>query len=197
MSQELLTSHHAWPLFEVRSRIFKSAFKRILAQYGLLIGCLLVIISVSIFDTYLVYRFRDHIVIDEKNPICLTLIKYDAQNLTWFLWGKFLGNLFVASMLVALFRFSYRHTNTVSMSVACFQICLLVYLFCSDHTTGVLHFEGLFSQGKHEFRVAHNAMLLELVGLIVIGVVFFAIYHCYRLNLEARCQNALDETPLN
>jgi hypothetical protein len=81
--------------------------------------------------------------------------------------------------------------------VASFQLCLLLYLFYSDHTTGVLHFEGLFSQADREFRLALNAMILQFAGLIVVGAVVYAAYHWYRVSLASGCQNVLEESPLN
>ena len=128
--------------------------------------CLLFIVCVSIYDTYLVALYRDSILIDERNPVCLFLIQQDVGQLTWFLTGKFLGNLVVVGTLLALFLSGFRQALLVAKSVACFQLLLLIYLQFSDPATGVLDFDGFVSNCPSEFRDAVVSAVAH-IGVVV------------------------------
>ena len=120
-----------------------------LRKQPFLCACLAIILLVSAIDTWLVYLFRDTILIDEKNPICRRLIAHDPHQLSWFFWGKGMGNLFVVSTLILLYRFDYRHCRLVASSVAGFQLLLSCYLGLSDATSGFLHFDWAAFQREH------------------------------------------------
>ena len=128
--------------------------------------CLLFIVCVSIYDTYLVTIYRDSILIDERNPICLFLIQQDTSKLTWFLAGKLLGNLAVVGTLLGLFYFGFRRALTVAKGVACFQLLLLIYLLFSDPVTGVLDFDGFMSNSPFKFREAVLSAVVH-IGVVV------------------------------
>ena len=128
--------------------------------------CLLFIVCVSIYDTYLVAVYRDSILVNERNPICKFLIQQDLSQLTWFMTGKLLGNIAVVTTLSGLFFFGFRHALIVAKAVACFQLMLLIYLQFSDPTTGVLDFDGLLSPCPAEFNGAVLSAVAHL-GVVV------------------------------
>ena len=137
--------------------------------------CLIFIVCVSIYDTYLVAAYRDTILLNERNPICLFLIQQDFGQLTWFLGGKLVGNLVVVGTLLGLLFSGFRQTLTVAKGVAGFQFLLLIYLHFSDPMSGVLDFDGITSPYAYEFReallsvTAHVGVLaLALTGGVLI-----------------------------
>lgn len=136
--------------------------------------CLLFIVCVSIYDTYLVVLFRDSILVDERNPICEYLIRQDTGQLTWFIVGKLVGNLAVVGTLLGLYGFRFRRTLTVTKGVACFQLMLLVYLHLSDKASGVLNFDGFWSPSQMEFRKSVVSAMVHIgVGVpMLVGGVF-------------------------
>lgn len=158
--------------------------------------CLAIIVTVSVYDSWLVYLMRDQILEDEKNPICLALIQLDPQNLSWFYGGKFLGNVFVAGTLTTLFMVRYKYWCPVTISVTGFQLMLTLYLKFSDPTTGVLHFEGLFSYHDSEFNRSLGWLLIEAGLLMFTGTTI--AFGWYRLGstFNPRRGDALDERAL-
>lgn len=149
----------------LRTRERLSSANSFFYRHRLLLACIIVILAVSTLDTCLVYFFKHVIVEFEKNPICLALIQRDPQDLTWFVGGKLLGNLAVVTALTILFRFKYRNRNLVALAVAGFQIALTVYLCLSDPISGVLSFDGLFSNSPLRFRRSLDSLLLHLAAI--------------------------------
>lgn len=135
------------------------------AKYGFAL-CLLWIVGVSIYDTYLVILCKGHILIDERNPICVMLIKQDPNSLCWFIVGKFLGNAFVITSLAILKCIKYSRTMVIANSVAAFQLVLLLYLTFSDKYTRFLYFDGLFSHNPSHFN--------EAIGIVTVHVIVLA-----------------------
>ena len=131
------------------------------------LGCLLFIVGVSIYDSYLVALYRDAILFDERNPICEILIRKDPNHLSWFMLGKFLGNLGVVGTLMLLRWIGYKQTLTVAVGVAFFQLALLTFLTFSDPMTGLLHFDDLYSQDPVRAAKAVNSALLHGVVMTV------------------------------
>ena len=164
MSITLPTQNLPSNLNQVRLQDSSDSWSRIVFSF-----CVLFIVCVSIYDTYLVTLYQDSILIDERNPICLFLIKQDTSQLTWFITGKLIGNLVVVGTLLSLFLSGFRRALTVAKGVACFQLLLLIYLHFSDSTTGVLDFDGLVSSSPFEFReavlstVVHIGVVLPLL----------------------------------
>ena len=128
--------------------------------------CLLFIVSVSIYDTYLVTLYRDSILLDERNPVCLYLIQQDTSQLTWFILGKLAGNLVVVGTLLGLFLSGFRNALTVAKGVAFFQLLLLIYLQFSDPLTGILDFDGFVSASQEDNRQAILSVVAHL-GVVV------------------------------
>ncbi len=93
-------------------------------------GAIGIIMSISVYDAYLVYKYRD--VIEEHNPICNWLISLEPQHVTFFLLGKGLCTLFVVLSLAGLFRFWRRGGVLVVAALLSFQVGLLGYLHTSE-----------------------------------------------------------------
>jgi hypothetical protein len=136
-------------------------------------ACLVFILGVSIYDTYLVVLYRDSILVDERNPICELLIRQDPRQLSWFLLGKTLGNLGVMATLMALYWFRYPWAISVAASVAMFQFWLLVFLNFSDPLTGFLYFDGLLSHDPKQF--AEGVSSASTHGLVTLGFLMVGI----------------------
>lgn len=135
--------------------------------------CIVVIVAVSIYDSYLVSLYRNTILLFERNPVCEYLIRQDPGQLSWFMGGKLLGNLVVLGTLFGLFMSGYRHALTVAKSVACFQLLLLVYLLFSDEKAGVLSFDGLFSSNSERYFVSLRSAIAHvsvIVPTLALGV---------------------------
>lgn len=128
--------------------------------------CILFIVSVSIYDTYLVSIYREGILASEKNPICLYLIRQDMSHLSWFIGGKVLGNVAVVAALLGLYWLRFRHALTVAKAIAWFQLSLLAYLHTSDALTGLFHFDDLSSNVPAKFEAALFSLLLHLAVMV-------------------------------
>lgn len=139
-----------------------------------LLACLCVIVGISVYDSWLVVLFKDCILFDERNPICVALIKQDPSSLSWFLAGKLAGNVFVVSMLIGLYSIGYRHTLVVARSVMGFQIALLMFLQFSDSATGFLWFDNLWSYDREEYYAGVRNLGIHSIGAIAIlsGIAF-------------------------
>ncbi|MFK7767573.1 MAG: hypothetical protein AB8B55_10160 [Mariniblastus sp.] len=136
-----------------------------------LFACISFIAGVSIYDTYLVMYFRETILLDERNPICEALIRKDEAGLSWFVCGKVIGNLFVIGTLLLLYRFKYQYTLAVALAVASFQFTLLMFLWFSDHKTGFLHFDGLWSRDPFKYAQSLRSLVVHLLFIIVLFAV--------------------------
>ena len=136
--------------------------------------CVLFIVCVSIYDTYLVLAYPAGILVGERNPICLYLIRQDMSQFSWFIGGKVLGNIVVVSTLLGLYFSGFRHALTVAKGVALFQLLLLVFLHMSDPCTGLLHFDDLGSKVSSKFYSAMWSLLLHLsvIGAVIVGGVY-------------------------
>lgn len=168
-----------------------SSTKSFLQRHRLLLACIIVILAVSTLDTCLVCSFKHVIVEFEQNPICLALIQRDPQDLTWFVGGKLLGNLAVVTALTFLFRFKYRNRNLVAVAVAGFQIALTFYLCLSDPISGVLSFDGLFSNSPLLFRRSLDSLLLHLAAISAIATTLAMIIRIRNLRLVLRNGDSL------
>ena len=147
---------------------------RIPVRQHAFLGCLAFIVSVSIYDSYLVALYRECILYDERNPICEMLIRKDPNTLSWFMAGKLAGNLGVVGTLVLLRWVGYNRTLMVASGVAAFQLVLLTFLTISDPMTGLLHFDDLFSHNPAKAAKALNSAMLHAVvlsGMIALGVI--------------------------
>lgn len=88
------------------------------------------VVATSIYDAFLVYRFR--VAIDEQNPFCDWLISLEPEYVSVFLLSKGLGTMGVASILVGLFKYWRRVAFPVAVSLVFFQAGLMSYLHGTD-----------------------------------------------------------------
>ena len=108
------------------------------------IGCLFIAI-VSAYDTYLVV-IEENILLMEKNPICVRLIKLDPSGFSYFIMGKVSGTAAVISTLLFFHRKRYSYAWMVTGAIVAFQAMLLIYLHFSDPLLGGLpNFALLFT----------------------------------------------------
>ena len=123
MSISLKTPHqtvHQRPLF--RANVSDAWSKKVLSF------CIVFIVCVSIYDTYLILIYPDGILSGELNPMCRFLIRQDQSYFSWFIGGKLIGNIMVVGVLLGLYYFRFRHVLTVAKGVAFFQLSLLAFL---------------------------------------------------------------------
>jgi len=93
--------------------------------------CLSTIAAVSASDIWFAVA-NSSIMIVEKNPICLALMKLEPNGFSYFVLGKSVGTLLVIFTLLMLHQRNYRHAMTVTIALTCFQLGLLTYLTLSD-----------------------------------------------------------------
>ncbi|MDG2185193.1 MAG: hypothetical protein P8K79_05910 [Mariniblastus sp.] len=88
------------------------------------------IAAVSVYDTLLVFEFREGIM--EENPFCRYLIQLDPDTLVFFLAGKLLGTSSVLICLVWISLFRPIWSVVVTTALVIFQSSLLCYLQVVD-----------------------------------------------------------------
>jgi hypothetical protein len=102
--------------------------RRLFAALWSFIGC------VSVFDSWLVVRFRDVIQQVEENPVGSYLIDLNNGHPEVFLWTKAAGTVLVLSVLAGLYKYRRGWAFPVTACVAIFQCGLLVYLMAGRST---------------------------------------------------------------
>jgi hypothetical protein len=90
----------------------------------------ILIAGASIYDAYLVYKYREGVV--ERNPICDWLIRQEPDSVSLFLVAKGTGTAGVVSVLIGLYAFWRRAGVTAAISLVMFQAGLMVYLHTSE-----------------------------------------------------------------
>ena len=98
--------------------------------------CFAVIGCVAIYDAYLVVNFRESILTQEQNPICLALIHWDPVYFSWFILFKAMGACGVLAILFALAKFKISYGVIAISAIALFQIGLVIYLQFADSIKG-------------------------------------------------------------
>jgi hypothetical protein len=83
---------------------------------------------ISAYDAYLVKVFRPVIFSYERNPVCLTLIHWDPERLSYFFVAKGAGTVVVMAVLALLYCWKRRLAYPVITGVAVFQVGLVFYL---------------------------------------------------------------------
>ena len=73
-------------------------------------------------------RFEEVILHMEQNPVGVWLLQLDKGNVWPFIYFKLAGTVVVCSVLLAMWRFRYRHLFPVTASLTWWQIGLLLYL---------------------------------------------------------------------
>jgi hypothetical protein len=91
-----------------------------------------VIAFVALFDTYLIFAYRDVIHSTEQNPIGLYLLNLSNGEIDIFVRTKLAGTTIVLSVLYFLWRIRSRIVVPVTTSVASYQTGLFVYLTAVD-----------------------------------------------------------------
>jgi hypothetical protein len=86
------------------------------------------IVCVSLYDTYLIVLFSHSIRHQEKNPIGCWLIDVAAGDVGVFVRAKLAGTLIVMTTLVMMRRCRSPRTVPVTTSVAAYQVGLFTYL---------------------------------------------------------------------
>jgi len=92
------------------------------ALQWMLIGC------VSAFDTYLLAKYRLEIMILERNPMGLLLLRLDEGEPALFIGLKFLGTVCVLGVVGGVYAYSRGLGHCVAGALAAFQLGLLAYL---------------------------------------------------------------------
>lgn len=89
--------------------------------------CCLIILALSVIDTYFVYRYQHVIVYQERNPICLYLINCDRESLSYFAIGKLLGNASAIATMIGVYTWRKHIGVIVVQAITAFQIGLIAY----------------------------------------------------------------------
>ena len=88
----------------------------------------LLIIGISLYDTFLLVRFQDCIEQTEKNPFGVWLIEAGNGDVEVFVRAKLAGTFVVILTLFQMYRTNSRKTLPVISSIAVYQLWLLAYL---------------------------------------------------------------------
>ena len=89
---------------------------------------ILIIVFVSIYDSYLTFKTADVILEHEKNPIGVMLIEADGGDVALFMTLKMIGTMIVILMIPLIYFFKKRWGLAVASGLAFFQIMLFFYL---------------------------------------------------------------------
>ncbi len=90
--------------------------------------CCIWIAVVSVHDAVLVLIHREVIGQLERNPLGRWLIRLQGGDIWLFVLLKLAGTALVCSLLVKWYQYRPRVAVAVAATVACFQLCLLLYL---------------------------------------------------------------------
>jgi hypothetical protein len=88
----------------------------------------LFVIFVSVFDGYLVLRFRDEMHKTELNPVGRWLIQLNGGQVWLLLATKFAGTVVAATVVLLLYGRAPRIGIAVASAIAGLQLCLLLFL---------------------------------------------------------------------
>ena len=89
---------------------------------------MLIIVFVSIYDSYWTFKTADVILEHEKNPIGVMLIEADGGDVALFMTLKMIGTMIVILMIPLIYFFKKKWGLTVAFFIASFQIALFFYL---------------------------------------------------------------------
>lgn len=91
-------------------------------------AAIVIIAAVSMYDTYLIIRFKDMIYMMESNPMGRWLLEIGHGEVGVFVRVKLAGTLLVLSLLFFMKIRQFRLLFPVTTSVASCQTCLMIYL---------------------------------------------------------------------
>lgn len=94
----------------------------------LFVALWLFVIFVSVFDGYLVVRFRDELHKTEINPLGRLLIQLNGGQVWLLLIAKFAGTVAAATAVLLIYGRWPRVGMTVAGAIAGVQLCLLLFL---------------------------------------------------------------------
>lgn len=96
----------------------------------LVFAALVMVALASIYDAWLVFKFRA--VIDEENLLCRWLISLEPEYVSIFLTAKLTGTALVVATVGLLMRFWRRVAVPTVIGLVAFQIGLMFYLHTYD-----------------------------------------------------------------
>lgn len=86
------------------------------------------ILLVSVYDAWLLLRFREVIVDTELNPLGVLLLHLCGGTVWLFLGLKLAGTVLVCTILSVLYQIAPLRGISITVVLACFQCALLVFL---------------------------------------------------------------------
>lgn len=86
------------------------------------------IVGVSLYDTFLIVKYADHIATMEENPIGVWLLRIANGGIGVFVRAKLAGTLIVLAVLLTMWKRKSRTVVPVTTSLAVYQLGLLTYL---------------------------------------------------------------------
>jgi hypothetical protein len=96
--------------------------------FSLFVGLWLFVIFVSVFDGYLVVRYRHELQQTELNPLGRLLIRLNGGQVWLLLAAKFAGTVVAATLVLLIYGRWPSVGITVASVVAGLQLCLLLFL---------------------------------------------------------------------
>lgn len=90
------------------------------------------IVTVSLYDSHLTAKYSESLPQCEKNPIARKILKDDQWNVSRFLILKVIGTLTVICLLYSLHTRSAHIGAIATISVAVFQLVLLIFYLGFD-----------------------------------------------------------------
>lgn len=88
------------------------------------------ILCISAYDLYLSIRFQENLILNELNPLGMWLIAVDNGDIALFMAVKMFGTCIAFMLASAFFFYSRRMGLVASVSLAAFQLGLLLFLTC-------------------------------------------------------------------
>jgi hypothetical protein len=86
------------------------------------------VMAVSVVDGYLVLQLREVIGDFERNPAGIALLAINGGQVWLFLAMKLLGTSLACMWLLIIYRNNPRLGLAITLTLACFQFALLIYL---------------------------------------------------------------------
>ena len=122
----MLHNARPWPLTSLTSAMRIVQVLRHPA--ALFVALWLFLIFVSVFDGYLIVRFRDELHKTELNPLGRMLIQLNGGQVWLLLASKFLGTVAAASIVLMIYGRRPRLGMTIAGVLATLQLGLLLFL---------------------------------------------------------------------
>src|SRR5205809_1647301 len=111
-----------------RGRLSKMRVRWLLHSAGLFVALWIFVIFVSVFDGYLVLRFRHEMHQTELNPVGRLLIRLNGGQVWLLLATKFAGTVAAATLVLLIYGHRPRAGVIIAGVVAGLQLGLLLFL---------------------------------------------------------------------